>query len=299
MAGSQTRAFRPFRSDKARERYLAHCDLMERSWPIRSETTTVDTPYGTTFMRVSGPPDGPPLVLLPGATTNSLCWSQVIGPLSSRLHTYALDAVYDAGRSVPTQKMKDTPQLTAWLDALLDSLSLTDGVNLMGLSYGAYATAEYALHAPERLSKVVWLSPAMTVAPVSKGFVRHIATCGLPVRAGYASFVRWVMPHLESQNEREFDLLVDELLLARRCYGPMSLPGGRVLSDAELAGMQVPVLYLIGEDEGVCDDPRGVIARLNEVAPEIRTTLIPQAGHDAVIVQSRIVSDSVLEFLTT
>lgn len=301
MATAKTRAYRPFRSEAARKSYLAHYEVREESWPadLDSDLLTVDTSYGETFMRVSGPADGPPLVLFPGATSNSLCWSNVIEELSSQLRTYALDVVYDAGRSTPTRKMKKASELTEWIDELLDSLSLTDRVNLMGMSFGAYATAEYALHAPKRVSKVVWLSPAMTVAPISSGFLRHTAACIVPTRASYLGFTRWVMPYLESWDKREFDLLVDDLLLARRCYGAMSMPGGRVLTDEELAGMQMPVLYIVGEDDGVCADPRAVIAHLGEVAPAIETRLIPQAGHDAVAVQPAAVSGAVLDFLTS
>lgn len=43
MPVAQALAFRPFRSDKARERYLAHCEVMEKSWPIDSEARSVFT----------------------------------------------------------------------------------------------------------------------------------------------------------------------------------------------------------------------------------------------------------------
>jgi pimeloyl-ACP methyl ester carboxylesterase len=297
MPVERTEGPSPFRSDEARERYLGHCATMEESWPITSEARTVDTEYGTTFMRLSGADDRPPLVLLPGATTNSLCWTNVIEALSARFRTYAIDAIYDAGRSVPSRPLKEVDDLTGWLDGLLDELGLPDGVDMMGLSYGAYAVGEYLLHAPQRLRKVVWLSPAMTVAPISRGFLLHLAPTMVPLRPAYRRFAGWVMPYMKASDERMFEELVDELWLARRCYGPMSLPGGRVFSDDELAAIDVPVLYLCGDRDGVCEDAREVVAHLGRVAPRIQASLIADAGHDAVAMRPQEVSERALAFL--
>jgi pimeloyl-ACP methyl ester carboxylesterase len=150
----------PFISQQARDRYLDHYEAREKSWPVESENRTVTTDHGTTFLRVSGPAGAPPLVLLPGGQSTSLVWRRVIEPLSARFRTFALDSIFDQGRSVPSRPMRDVADLTAWLDGVLDALGLTDGINMAGISYGAYATAEYALHAPQRLRRIVWLSPS-------------------------------------------------------------------------------------------------------------------------------------------
>jgi len=60
-------AYHPFRSQAKKERYLAHYDARAERWPVASVTRTVETTYGPTFVRISGPDDGSPLVLLPGA----------------------------------------------------------------------------------------------------------------------------------------------------------------------------------------------------------------------------------------
>src|SRR5918996_4979145 len=156
--------FRPFTSQQARDRYLAHYAARETSWPIESETRTVVTEHGATFLRVSGPVGAPPLVLLPGGQSTSLIWRWVIAPLSERFRTYALDAIYDQGRSVPARPMRDVADLTAWLDGVLDGLGLTDGVHMAGMSDGAYATAEYALHAPRRLRNGATAHPREVLA---------------------------------------------------------------------------------------------------------------------------------------
>jgi pimeloyl-ACP methyl ester carboxylesterase len=298
MARPTGGAFRPFKSDAARGRYLAHYEATEKRWPIHSECRTVETEWGSTFMRISGPPTSPPLVLLPGSTVNSLCWLAMIASLSSRFRTFALDAMYDAGRSVPSRPIPRMADRTAWLDGLFDELGLQDGVNLMGLSYGGCVAAQYCLHAPERLDKSVWMSPAMTVAPIGKGFLLHLMPAVVPTRAGLASFTKWLMPEMRKTKRAEFESLVDELYLARKCYGPLAMTNeDLVLTDEQLRGIDVPVLYIIGDEDGVCDDPSGAAGRLNEVAPQIETELIPGGGHDMVMTRADAVSRRILQFL--
>ncbi len=290
--------FRPFKSDEARARYLAHYDEIEKRWPIESESRAVETQAGSTFMRVSGPADAPPLVLLPGSTVNSRCWMAMIGALSQRFRTYALDAMYDAGRSVPSRPIPLMSDRLAWLDGLFDALGLDDGINLMGLSYGGCVTAQYTLHAPDRLAKSVWMSPAMTITPIGKGFLLHLVPAVVPARAGLASFTKWLMPEMRETNRREFESLVDELYLARKCYGPLAATAENlVLTDEQLRSIEVPVLYIIGDRDGVCDDPTAAVRKVNAVAPQIETALIPGGGHDMVMTRADEVSERILQFL--
>ncbi len=99
-------------------------------------------------------------------------------------------------------------------------------------------------------------------------------------------------------DERALEERVDELLLIRDCHGTMAPPVGRpVFSDDELNGMEVPVLYVVGENDGVCDDPRAAVARVNAVAPRIETMLVPGAGHDALVTRREVIAARVVRFL--
>jgi hypothetical protein len=52
----------PFRSREAKEQYLKFYDMRAKNWPVVSENKMVDTSYGQTFVRISGPVDASPLV---------------------------------------------------------------------------------------------------------------------------------------------------------------------------------------------------------------------------------------------
>ena len=150
--------YHPFRSAKAKAQYLQLYDMRAKKWPVPSEAKTVDTFYGPTYVRISGPAGAPPLVLLHGGSGNSLQWIPNIEALSGVFKTYAVDNIYDYGRSVYTRPIKSPDDFTHWLDELFSALEPGNRINLMGLSYGGWLTCHYALRFPNRLDKLSsWL----------------------------------------------------------------------------------------------------------------------------------------------
>jgi len=292
-------AYHPFRSAKAKERYLKLYDTRAKDWPIDSETRSVDTSYGQTFVRISGPVDAPPLVLLPGASSTSLMWMPNIEALSESYRTYAVDNIYDFGRSVFTRKFKVPDDFVHWLDELFSALELGNHINLMGLSYGGWITSQYALRFPNRLDKIVLLAPAATIAPFGPGFIKHGILTLVPHRNFLKNMMYWVLEDLVQKDEASRTLVedwVDYMFLGSRCFKPKMLVSPTVLTDMELQSLKVPTLYLIGENEKIYSTQEAV-QRLKKVAPHIKTEIIPDAGHDLTIVQAEMVNRKVLEFL--
>ena len=158
-------AYHPFRSTTAKKQYLKLYDMRAKNWPVDSETRLVDTSYGQTFVRLSGLVGSPPLVLLHGAGGNSLQWAPNIEALSKSYRVYAVDNIYDYGRSIYTQIIKNPDDFVNWLDELFGALELGNNINIVGLSYGGWITTQYALRLPERLNKIVLLAPVCTVLP--------------------------------------------------------------------------------------------------------------------------------------
>ena len=60
--------YHPFRSEQAKQQYLASYELRSRAWPVPSKTMTVHTSFSETYVRSSGPEDGPPVRLRSGPT---------------------------------------------------------------------------------------------------------------------------------------------------------------------------------------------------------------------------------------
>lgn len=307
MPQAKLSPYHPFRSPEARERYLAHYDERAKSYPVPAETRTVSTPEGETFVRISGPADAPPLVLLHGKWSESLMWPDVfIEGISARHRLINVDNPFDLGRSVSARGKGDAACYIRWMDGLLDGLELTGCVDLVGLSLGAWIAGEYALYAPHRLAKVVWLSPGgMISAGISPrtipGIPRFFACSSRPSRESVGNLMSWLMPYAavaDGEFRRAYDSFVDEVALGLECFAPMPAPlaTNRRFSDDELRGFGVPLLYMAGEHDIFVDSGKAV-ARLTALVPEVQTKVFPKVSHELIIAESQAVTERVLAFL--
>ncbi len=299
MALNKITAYHPFRSTTAKEQFLKLYDMRAKKWPVDSQTRLVDTSYGQTFVRMSGPAGAPPLVLLHGAGGNSLQWIPNIEALSESYSVYAVDNIYDYGLSIHTQIIKNPDDYVNWLDELFSALGLGNNIKLMGLSYGGWLTSQYALRFPDRLDKIVLLAPGGTVLPLRLEWIMRAVLCLVPHRYFIKSFIYWLMDDFAQKDEASRLLLdeeVDAAFVRMRCFNPIRFIRPTVLEDEELQNIKVPALYLVGENEKIYSAQKAV-QRLHKVAPQIKVAVIPDAGHDLTIVQAEKVNAKVLEFL--
>ena len=289
-------AYHPFRSAKAKAEYLADYDMRAEWWPVASESRMAATSHGQTFVRISGPGDARPLVLLPGASGNSLMWMPNIRALSECYQTYAVDNIYDYGRSIYTRPIKSPADFVNWLDELFSALELGDNINLVGISYGGWLTSLYALRFPDRLNRIVLLAPGATVLPARLGFWVRAILGLLPHRYFAESFTSWLLGGKSETNQLVIEAIVNHLLLARRCFKRKRPVVATVLEDEDLRSIKVPTLFLIGENQRIYSAQKAV-QRLNRVVPHVRTEIIPDAGHGLTFVQAEMVNRRILEFL--
>ena len=292
-------SFHPFRSERARAEY--HALYMERSkaWPVASETRLIETPSGQTFVRVSGRETDPPLILLPGSLGTSLSWIPNITALSAHYRTYALDSIYDFGLSVSRRKIKKRDDIVTWLHEVLTVLAPETSVSMIGLSYGGWVASQYVVRFPERVRKVVFLAPALTMLPVSFALLFWAMLTRVPIPAFRKRFYYWLLQDTVQSGEAgraAVDEAVADWIVADRCFGPLPMIPATVLDDATLRNFNVPGLFLVGEHEKIYSAQKAV-SRLNRVAPQIKTGIIPHAGHDLTIVQADLVTKRILNFL--
>jgi len=289
----------PFKTQKAKEDYLKLYDDRAKKWPVPSTTKMVNTSYGKTFVRISGLHGGEPLVLMHGVGGNSLQWMSNIESLSKQYKVFAIDNINDNGRSIPIKSISSANDYVSWLDELFDELGLKEGINIVSLSYGGWIASQYALKFPDKINKLVLLAPVGTVAQLSIGWVARAVLVALPFKYFSRKFVFWLAEDTLKYRKNGHALVeehIDETFMAVRSFKRMRMVNPTVLSDEELNNMEVPVFFMVGENEKIYS-PRNVIERLNRVAPKIRTKLIRNAGHDLAMAQPEIVNDSILAFL--
>jgi pimeloyl-ACP methyl ester carboxylesterase len=224
-----------------------------------------------------------------------------IKALSAHYRVYAVDHIFDFGRSVYDRPLRNAADHLAWLDGLFDSLGLSAGVRLVGLSYGGWLAARYALHAPQRLAAMVLLAPVCTVLPLAPGWIARAVSCLLPHPWFTRNFLRWLLRDLAAQGGppgSTFDDVANEALLALRSFKSRRLVPANVFSDAELASVQMPVLFLFGVNEKIYS-PLKACERLGSAAPQIQTQMLAGAGHDLSVVRADKVNGEILQFFGT
>jgi pimeloyl-ACP methyl ester carboxylesterase len=287
----------PFKSPQARERYLEHLASRALQWPVASEERIVATSFGDTFVRISGPSDGAPVLLLPGIGSTGLTLAPTVRGLSGPRRTFVIDNIHDVGRSIERRTVTSADDFAAWLDEVRAGLAL-ETVDLLGLSYGGWIVGQYALRFPQRVGSLVLLAPAGTIAPLPWAFIWRAVLCALPARRFLANFMNWVGPGLRAMpgGEALIEDMVEDGLLAAKSFGSRRMVAPIPLTDAAWSALAVDTLFLAGNREVIFDANRA-LEKLKRVAPRVDAELIAGASHDFFLTHEADVNDRVLRFL--
>ena len=270
--------------------------------------------------------EGPPLVLIHGASGTHLSWWQQVAEL--RYHFSCL--IYDLrgyGRSKPTGQYDpgDGNAHFRDLDQLIEHAGFGNTkVNVMGASLGSAPALHYAAEHPDRINKLILCcGPGCVSTPrIQAGWDerrKRMQARYKQVDASESPMPKGVPP-VRSPGEKE------RFAVAYHPYGPvgeamhldfpaltflyaeiMASAGGpptpstfpvfstRPVTGEEAAKLEFPLLVI-----GGTEDPLFPVAELEEVAslfPNGRATFFKGAGHLAFYERPRRFNDAVLEFL--
>jgi pimeloyl-ACP methyl ester carboxylesterase len=290
-----------FKTPEGEAAYLAAYEAAMKLWPVPYEETEIPSRFGMTHIVTSGPKDAPPLVLLHGYMANLTMWSPNIADFSKDYRVYAIDVMGQAGKSIPDpdEPIGDAADLTAWLSETLNGLNL-ERIFLVGMSYGGWLALNFAMTAPERVRKLVLLSPAASLQPLVRQFgLRVMAMIFFPTRLTVNSLMGW-MGIKDTPGDTLTRCVLDLAYLGMKHFRLVPetarvMPG--VFSDDELRALPVPVLLLIGENEVIYDAAKALV-RARALLPNFEGELVPQSNHNMCASQYRIVDARVLDFLS-
>ena len=289
-----------FKTPEGEAAYLAAYEAAIKLWPVPYEEIETPGRVGTTHVVVTGPKDAPPLVLLHGYFATLTMWSPNIADFSKDYRVYAIDVMGQPSKSIPDpdEPIRDAADFVAWLSETLDGLNL-DRISLAGMSYGGWLALNFAMTAPERVRKLVLLSPAASFQPIVRQFMLRGMLMGLfPTRLTVNSFFGW-MGFKDTPDDTGSRCALDLFYLGVKHFRMLPetariMPS--VFSDDQLRALHVPVLLLIGDGE-VIYDPAKALAQARALLPNFEGKLVPQSSHDMCYSQHRIVDARVLDFL--
>jgi pimeloyl-ACP methyl ester carboxylesterase len=281
-----------FRSPEGEAQYNAAYDAVLNRWPVRYEELHIPTRFGDTHVTASGPKDAPPLVLLHPSGGGAAIWYRNVGPLSQCYRTYAVDTISEVNKSILTRPIGSSRDFADWMADLFDGLRI-ERADIVGNSFGGFLTLNTALHVPERVKKVVLISPAATFVQIWAWWAHF----WLPNGIGYVTGSKRMI--LKGYDWIWQGFPIDECLAQVRSL--TSIAGAprhgppRVFSDAELHKIQTPVLLLIGDHE-VIYKPERVIERATRLVAGLKAEIILNANHIAEYTAADVADKRILGF---
>jgi pimeloyl-ACP methyl ester carboxylesterase len=239
-------------------------------WPIPRQELRVKTREGETFVVASGDPAAPPLVLLHGSGSNATAWMGYVAALAERHRVYCVDMIGEPGLSAPSRPPLDSGAYADWLDDVLDGLGAPRAA-FVGISLGGWLALDYATRRPGRVDKLALLCPggigrirlsfmigSMIHRRLGGGDVRRaLASAGAgKIPAPYLDYLVLVFTHFRPRTSRQLPLF----------------------SDKTLAGLQMPILMIVGGKDTLIDSAASR-RRLERAAPHAKVLWLPEASH--------------------
>lgn len=113
-----------YKSGYGKAAILKKYDLLLSQWPVPYEELNINTPYGKTYIIISGEKSLPPLILLHGSGSNSSMWIGDVAEYSKYYRVFAIDIPGDPGKSEERQYSLKDSTYSEWLDYIFNSLQL-------------------------------------------------------------------------------------------------------------------------------------------------------------------------------
>ncbi|MDE4907137.1 alpha/beta hydrolase [Methanogenium marinum] len=281
-----------FKSSKGEAEYLLTYDAVLKLWPVPYEERDIMTSFGTTHVITSGMKGSPPLLVLHACGVSSTMWLPNIGALSSAYRVYAVDIIGEPGKSRQSRLLRDREDCANWLGEVMQGLGLKK-TNIAGLSYGGWHTLNFSLFFPDNVTKIVALAPGASILPFSWPVLLLLRLLPyLPIKPNpFQSFFTKGF-HPNELFARQFASGVKHF----RYADPKESIFTNVFSEAELSRINVPTLFIVGENE-IIYDPVAAIEKVNQLIPNVETKLVPNAGHLVSMEQPSLVNTHILPFL--
>lgn len=262
-----------YKSGAGKDEILALYNKVLVQWPLPCTHINLSTRYGNTFVIASGQASAPPLVLLHGTASNSATWMGDVVEYGRHYRVYAVDMPGEPGNSDPRRFSWAGPAFNEWLDDVLDGLGVEKTI-LGGMSLGAWATVNYALHKPDRVDKAVLIVPSGVCQPRLSFVLRLI---------GLSLFGEWGRQRLKAFifNGAEFPEDLDRFLDLVSRHFNYRAGSPPLFSDEELQSLAMPVLFLAGEKDVLLNTPK-TAARLQSLVPDLTMKIFREDGHATV-----------------
>lgn len=270
-----------FKTQQGKTAVLQYYDLQIEMWNLPHETMNIKTRYGNTFILACGGKNAPPLILLHGGGMNSYMWLEDAAVYSKKFRVYAVDIPGEVGRSDENMLPLTGPFYTDWLADVFNELSI-EKASVIGISFGAWLSLKFSACYPERVNKLVLLSP-LGVSPQKKSFLLTLIISMLTGKSGLDRLYRKINSNpAMSQKVLDYQKLIGGNANPRNELMPL-------LSDVEILRLNMPVAMFVGTKD-IIIHPAKAARRLKGLLPNAQITILPAVGHMLVNLADKIMT---------
>jgi pimeloyl-ACP methyl ester carboxylesterase len=242
---------------------------------------------------VSGPADGPPVVLVHGLGGEAADWRNLTPFLrAAGYRVYAPDLFGFGGSEWPADYSYSIPDQAASVFAFLDSMGLKQ-VDLGGLSMGGWVVQRMAADHPERIRKLlIFDSAGLNVKPVwntalftpaSAVDLDELDALLMPDPPQVPAFVAHDMLRMSRNHAWVMHRALDSML------------AGHDTTDSLLPQFKMPVLIVWGDVDHIMPVEQG--QKMHALVPQSELEVVQGCGHLAVVQCADRVGPTVQAFL--
>jgi pimeloyl-ACP methyl ester carboxylesterase len=239
-------------------------------WPVPYQTCNVATRHGNTFVIVSGSPDSEPLVLLHGSSSNAVSWIGNVVEYSKHFRVYAVDIPGEPGRSDSDRPSWNSSAYAKWMEDLLNGLKIKQTI-LLGLSQGGWTAIKFASYQPERVKKLVLLTPA-GIMPAKASFIFKALFFKMFGKRGAEAINKMVF------GKDKIDPGAVVFMNAIMTNFKPRIENMKMYTDQELSRLTMPVLLVGGKLDAIQNNDK-ISLRLKKLVPGLTSHILPDCGH--------------------
>jgi 3-oxoadipate enol-lactonase len=245
---------------------------------------------------LDGPEGAPTVVLSNSLGSTPAMWDPQLPALLERLRVVRYDHRGHGASPVPPGPY-ELDDLGADVLALLDRLGL-ERVHWCGLSLGGMVGMWMAIHAPERIDRLVLCCTSAKLGPPEMWADRAATVREHGVDAvADAGIERWLSPAF-LEREPEIAARIRAMLASTPAEGYAACCGviERMDQTVRLGEIRAPTLVIAADDDPATPPEHGEL--IAAAVPGARLEIVPNARHLATIEQPQAMTDLILGHLT-
>lgn len=278
-----------FKSEAGRSAVLSLYDQKLQDLGIDYQSKTVRTQFGETHLLVTGPIDGPPLMIVHGSNGCAPIGLETYPNLSKKYRVYAVDVLAQPNKSKGERLSMSDLSYGQWVNELLIQLGL-EGVTIAGFSFGGLIILKTLAFDESRIKAAYLAAPAYIVnGNPLKLLWKMFIPMKRYMKTGKSKHVRRFLSEIFTDDDPFALAFLSQVFL----HFEMDFTPVPVISKKEAGRIRTPITLFAAEQDLVFPGEK-MIKRAGKLFPNLRQVVLFE---DSKHVQSRAHNDQIEELI--